>query len=49
MWYRAKEKILNWGISNDQETSKEVFNILSHQGNINQDDPEIPLHTNQSG
>jgi hypothetical protein len=25
-----------------------MFNILSHQGNANQNNPEIPLHTSQT-
>jgi hypothetical protein len=33
MGYRAKQKILNQGILNGWETPKEMFNILSHQGN----------------
>ena len=28
-------------------SSKEVLNILSHQGNANQNNPEIPPHTSQ--
>ena len=28
---------------------KEMFNILSLQGNTNQNDPEIPPHTTQNG
>jgi hypothetical protein len=35
MGYRAKQRILNEGISNGQEAHKEMFNILSHQGNAN--------------
>jgi hypothetical protein len=27
---------------------KEIFNVLSHQGNANQNDPEIPNFTNQN-
>jgi hypothetical protein len=37
--YRAKQSILKRGIPNTQETLKEMFNILSHQGNPNQNDP----------
>jgi hypothetical protein len=48
MGYRAKQSILNWGISNGWETPKEKFNILSYQGNANQNNPEIPPHTNQN-
>jgi hypothetical protein len=28
---------------------KEMFNILSHQENANQNNPEIPPYTNQNG
>jgi len=28
---------------------KEMFNILSHQGNENKNNPEILLHTSQNG
>jgi hypothetical protein len=28
---------------------KEMFNILSNQGNANQNKPEIPSHTSQNG
>jgi hypothetical protein len=28
---------------------KKMFNILSHQGNANQNNPEIPPHTSQNG
>jgi hypothetical protein len=34
MGYRAKQRILNWGISNGWEAPKEMFNILSHQMQI---------------
>ena len=47
MGYRAKKRILNKGISNDKEALKEIFNILSHQKNANQNGPEIPPYTNQ--
>jgi hypothetical protein len=46
MRYRTKQKIHNRGISNCQEAPKEMFNILSHQGNANQNNTEIPPHTN---
>ena len=29
--------------------TKEMFNILSHQGNANQNDSEIPPYTSQNG
>ena len=43
MGYRAKQRILNRGILSGQESLKEMFNILSHQGKANQIDPEIHL------
>jgi hypothetical protein len=49
MGYRAKQKILNKGISNGWEELKEIFNVLSHQENANQDDREIPTCTNPKG
>jgi hypothetical protein len=42
-------RILNRGISNGPEALKEMFNILSQQGNENQNDSEIALYTNQNG
>jgi len=47
--YRAKQRILIWRISNGWETPKEMFNILSHQRNANQNNPEIPPYTSQNG
>jgi len=32
-----------------EEIHKGMFNILSHQGNANQNNPEIPPHTSQNG
>ena len=49
MGYRPEQKILNRGISNIWETFKEVFNILGHQENANQNDSKIPSYTFQSG
>ena len=49
MGYRAKQKVLNWEIPNGWEASKEVVDILSHQGNANQNNPEISPHTSQIG
>ena len=48
MRYRAKRKILNRRIFNGREALKEMFNILSHQGNANQNHSEIPPYTNQN-
>lgn len=49
MVYRAKLRILNKRISNGQKTFKEMFKIISHQGNANQHDPEIPSYACQNG
>jgi hypothetical protein len=38
MEYRSKQKNISRGISNDWGTLKEMFNILSHEGNANQND-----------
>ena len=46
---RAKQKILKREISNGQEALKEMFKVLSHQRNANQNDPETLPHTNQNG
>lgn len=35
MGYRPKQITLNRGISNGQETLKEIFKVLTHQGNPN--------------
>ena len=40
-WGTELNRILNRVILNSQEALKEMFNILSHQGNINQDYPKI--------
>ena len=48
MGHRAKQRILNRGILDGLEALKEMLNILSHQGNTNQNDPEIPLLTSQN-
>jgi hypothetical protein len=47
MGYRVKQSVLNRDISNDWG-ALEMFNILSHQGNANQNDPEIPTYRNQN-
>jgi hypothetical protein len=49
MGYRTKQRIHNKGICNDQEPLKEMFKFLSHQWNVNQNDAEISLYTNQKG
>jgi hypothetical protein len=47
--YRDKQRIHNRVISNGKEALKEVFKVLSDQGNANQNNPEIPPYTNQNG
>jgi len=47
MGYGAKQRIRNSEISNDQEALKGMFKVLNEQGNINENDPEIPHYTNQ--
>jgi hypothetical protein len=49
MGYRDKQKILNRGIPTGGETLKEIFKVLSDQGNANQNEPEIPPYTNENG
>jgi hypothetical protein len=48
MEYRAKQKILNRGLLNGQETLKEMFNILSHQENENLKVHDIQPYTYQN-
>jgi hypothetical protein len=36
-------------IPNGREAPEKMFNILNHQGNANQNNPEIPPHTSQNG
>jgi hypothetical protein len=45
MGYRSKQGIFNRGISNGQEVLKEMFGILNHQRNANQNNSEIPSYT----
>jgi hypothetical protein len=37
------------GIPNGREAPEKMFSILNHQGNANQNNPEIPPHTSQNG
>jgi hypothetical protein len=46
--YRTKQRILNSGNSNGKEALKEMINILSHQGNANQNNSEVPSDTHQN-
>ena len=47
MGYRAKQDFKQWNLKWSRSTYK-MFNILSHQGNANKNDPEITLYTNQN-
>jgi hypothetical protein len=49
MGYRDKQRINHNGILNGKETLKEMFKVLSDQGNENQNKAEIPPYTNQNG
>jgi hypothetical protein len=40
---RAKQRIHNRGILNGPEALKEMFKVLSHQGNVNQMTPRFHL------
>ena len=42
MGYLSKQRILNRGIFHGWETLKEMFSILSYQGNVNQSGIKIP-------
>lgn len=42
-FFNERESSTGW------EALKEMFNILSHQGNANQIDTEIPAYTDQKG
>jgi hypothetical protein len=49
MGHRAKLRIFKGGKSNGCEAPKEMSNILSHQGNANQNNPVILSHTRHNG
>jgi hypothetical protein len=49
MGYRDKQRNLNWGLSNDLELPKEMFNILRPQENSNQNPLGIAPCTSQNG
>ena len=49
MGLRAEQRILICGIPNGREAPEKMFNILNHQGNANQNNTEIPLHSSQNG
>ena len=41
MGLRTEQRILTRGIPNGREAPEKMFNILNHQGNVNQSNPEI--------
>jgi hypothetical protein len=51
------EIFLKWGIElnrefsteESQEVLKEIFKVLRHQGNANQNNSEVPSYTHQNG
>ena len=45
MRFRTKQRILNRRVSNGQKTLKEMYNSLSHRGNANKNESEIPSDT----
>jgi hypothetical protein len=47
-WVTDLNRILDRGFPNGGETLKEMFNILNHQGNVNQNYFEIPSYTHQN-
>ena len=49
MGHGTEQRILNRKISNGRKTLKEMFNILGHQRNENQNDSEIPSGVSPDG
>jgi hypothetical protein len=49
MGYRAKQRILNRGISNDREVIKEMLKVPTHEQHANQKESESPSYTGQNG
>jgi hypothetical protein len=49
MEYRSKQRIFNRVTSKEWERLNELLNIVSHQGNANHNDFEIPSYTCQDG
>jgi hypothetical protein len=48
-WFWAGEMAESVKRVHYREAPEKMFNILNHQGNANQNNPEIPPHTNQNG
>ena len=49
MGYRTKQRTFNRGVLIDREALLEIFNVLSHHGNANQNNSEIPSYNPQNG
>ena len=47
-WHTELNRIRNRGIFNDQEVCKEMFSVLIHPGNTNENDPESPSYTHHN-
>ena len=47
MEYRSKQRILDKGISDGWEMFKEMFSVLSHHGNMNQNNPDSILQLSE--
>ena len=45
----SEQTFFQRGYAKDQKTHEKMFNILSYQGNANQNHNELPLHTLQDG
>ena len=48
MGLRIEQRILTRGIPNGREAPEKMFNILNHEGNANQNNPEIPPYISQN-
>jgi hypothetical protein len=49
MGLRTEQRFLSRGIPNGREAPEKMFKILNHQGNANQNNPEILPVTSQNG
>jgi len=49
MGFRDKQRIHSWGMLNGWEIPQQMFNIFSHKGNANLNNPEISPHTIENG
>jgi hypothetical protein len=49
MGYRVNKEFSTEEYRMAKKHMKKLFNMLNHQGNANQNNPEIPPHTSQNG